>query len=116
MRADMTDADTAAFCIAAIMLAVMAHAFSSVKGATLLESFGGTLFESCYCIYTWSRSKCLIGETGGLYWILTALAVLNRILFTAQLITGLLFENKLASVEVYRDVGVASISRMFLLD
>ncbi|KAJ3400976.1 hypothetical protein HDU80_006452 [Chytriomyces hyalinus] len=182
MRADMTGADTAAFCIAAIMLAVMiitlllfltvvfrptnqyestqsstggqstigktrkafppiftvfnasllgmilgsaamfsslllslpqAHAFSSVRGATLLESFGGTLFESCYCIYTWSRSKCLIGVTGGLYWILTALAVLNPVLFTAQLITGLLFENKIAIVEVYRDVGVASISGMF---
>ncbi|KAI8825490.1 hypothetical protein BJ741DRAFT_631968 [Chytriomyces cf. hyalinus JEL632] len=186
MRADVTNADLAAFCISAFMLAVMvmtllllltvilrsarqsrttrastggqsdavitwksiqtilsifnvsllgmivgsvvlfssrllsltqSHSYLTVRGAILLESFGGTLFESCYCIYTWSRSKSLIGESGSvLYWILSALAVLNPILFIAQLITGVLLEFQVASTQLYHDVGVATIAGVFLLD
>ncbi|KAI8830817.1 hypothetical protein BJ741DRAFT_618750, partial [Chytriomyces cf. hyalinus JEL632] len=184
MRANMTDADMAAFCIAAVMVVVMGmtlltvvfrstnqnrtttqsstggqstgnktrHAFrpvftvfnisllgmvlgsaalfasvllslpqshkpGTVKGATVLESIGGTLFESCYCIYTWSRSQSLIGESGSiLYWILTALAILNPILFMAQLVTAVLFEYQLSSIQLYHDVAVATLAGMVLMD
>ncbi|KAI8822743.1 hypothetical protein BJ741DRAFT_635271 [Chytriomyces cf. hyalinus JEL632] len=186
MPSDVTDADMAAFCIAAIMLAVMvitllllltfvfrstnlrrrkqpsargqstigkaryafrsictvfnvsllemilgltalfsspllslhqSHTYWTVKGSASLESVGGTLFESCCCIYAWSRSKSLIGESGSVFfWMLTALTVLNPILFIAQLIAGILFEYQLASTQFYHEVGVATAASMFLLD
>ncbi|KAJ3249337.1 hypothetical protein HDU77_007768 [Chytriomyces hyalinus] len=186
MRADVTDADMAAFYIAAVMLAVMtiallllitvvfrstnqrmasqsstggqskvyktrptfmhiftvfnasllgmvlglsvmfsslllflpqSHTYKTVRGGVLLESVGGTLFESSYCIYTWYRSKSLIGKRGGvLYWILTVLAVLSPILFIAQLITGALFESQLAGIQIYPQIAVAAAAGMFVLD
>ncbi|KAJ3217587.1 hypothetical protein HDU81_000812 [Chytriomyces hyalinus] len=95
----------------------VSHSYYTVRGASLLESFGGTLFESCYCIYTWYRSISLIGESGtALHWILTGLASLNLILFTTQLITAVLFECQSASIQFYEEVAVATIAGMFLLD
>ncbi|KAJ3248233.1 hypothetical protein HDU77_008206 [Chytriomyces hyalinus] len=93
------------------------HTPWTVRGAIFLESSGGTLFESCYCIYTWSRSKSLIGESASiLYWILTALAILNPILFMAQLVTAVLFEYELTSIQIYHDVAVATLAGMVLMD
>ncbi|KAI8822742.1 hypothetical protein BJ741DRAFT_715278 [Chytriomyces cf. hyalinus JEL632] len=95
----------------------LAHTYWHVRGAILLESVGGNMFESCYCIYSWSRSKSLVGESGSvLYWILTALAVVNLIMFSAQLISAVLFEYNLASIQFFQDVVASTITGMFLMD
>ncbi|TPX53198.1 hypothetical protein CcCBS67573_g09737 [Chytriomyces confervae] len=100
-----------------LLALAQSHTNWTVKGAVLLESVGGTLFDSCYCIYTWSRSKSLIGESGSVfYWILTVLAVSSPIFFTAQLIAGILIEYNLARIQIYHQVVVATIAGMFLLD
>ncbi|KAJ3400974.1 hypothetical protein HDU80_006450 [Chytriomyces hyalinus] len=94
-----------------------AHSGWVLKGVVPLGTMGGAIFESSYCIYSWSRSKSIIRNHGDcVYWGLTVLAAVNPILFCAPLISSILYEVKITDIEFYRIFTVAAVAGLFLLD
>ncbi|KAJ3248916.1 hypothetical protein HDU78_009433 [Chytriomyces hyalinus] len=94
-----------------------AHNAWALKGVVPFTTMGGAIFESSYCVYSWSRSKSIIRNHGELvYWVLTALAVVDPILFCAPFVSSVLYEEQIVSINLYRITTVAAVTGLFLLD
>ncbi|KAJ3247147.1 hypothetical protein HDU77_008711 [Chytriomyces hyalinus] len=94
-----------------------AHSTWVIKGMVSVGTLGGTIFESSYCAYSWSRSKSILrNQSVFVYWILTVLAAVNPILFSAQFISCVLYEERIIGILFYRICTVSAVAGVFLLD